>query len=221
LGDFNGREFKVTSGKHAYVNGQLYAAQTYNNIPESDGRRIQFGWGRGMTHGGKMPFGQMMLFPTELTLRSTPNGVRLFNGPIGEITNLHRKSHRWENLDRDSANEKLKAVSGELFHIKMKVRILDGTQFQFHYNGNSIAKYDMNYNLLNGAFYQSINAQDGSIELELLVDKTSVEIFADGGAFTVVEELPDAENDRGLEFGPAWSPIEVTYLEVHELKSIW
>ena len=221
LGDFDGHEFKVTSGKHKYVNGQLYAAQTFNNIPESDGRRIQFAWGRGMTHGGKMPFGQMMLFPTELTLKSTPNGVRMFNNPIQEIENLHSKSYRWENLDRESANEKLKSVEGDLFHIKMKVTILDGTQFQFHFNGNSVAKYDMNYNLLNGAYYEGLNVTSGAIELEMLIDKTSVEIFADGGVFTVVEELPAAENDRGLEFGPGWSPIEINYLEVHELKSIW
>ncbi len=221
LGDFDGREFKVTSGKHKYVSGQLYAAQTYNNIPEEDGRRIQFAWGRGMTHGGKMPFGQMMLFPTELTLKSTPTGVRMFNNPIQEIKNLHSKSYRWEDLDRESANEKLKSIEGDLFHIKMKVTIVDGTQFQFHFNGNSVAKYDMNYNLLNGVFYEGLNVTSGGIELEMLIDKTSVEIFADGGVFTVVEELPAPENQRGLEFGPGWSPLEISFLEVHELKSIW
>ena len=221
LGDFDGKTFHVTSGKHQYVQGQLYAAQTFNNIPEWDGRRIQIGWGRGMTHGGKMPFGQMMLFPTELTLRSTRNGVRLFNEPIREISKLHKKSYRWEHLDREKANEKLKDVSGDLFHLKMKVKIVDGTQFQFHYNGHSIAKYDMNFNLLNGAFYQSQHAEIGAIELEMLIDRTSVEIFADQGAFTVIESLPIAKNNRGLEFGPGRALIEIPYFEVHELKSIW
>jgi len=129
LGDFDGREFKVTSGKHTYVNGQLYAAQTFNNIPESDGRRIQISWGRGMEHHGNMPFGQMMLFPTELTLRSTRNGIRLFNEPIEEIKHLHKKNHRWDSLSKESANENLKKVSSDLLHLKMKVQILDGTEF--------------------------------------------------------------------------------------------
>ena len=52
-----------------------------SNIP--DGRRIQTGWGR-IEHKG-MPFNQMMLFPCDLTLRTTAEGVRLFCEPVKEI----------------------------------------------------------------------------------------------------------------------------------------
>jgi len=221
LGDFDGREFKPTSGKFQYVQGNLYAAQTYNNIPESDGRRIEFGWGRGITHGGKMPFGQMMLFPTELTLRSTRNGVRLFNEPIEEIQQLHTKSYRWSNLSREAANEKLKEVSGDLFHIKMKVEIIQGTQFQLLFNGNSIASYDMNFNKLNDVFYESANTDTKTIELEILIDRTSIELYADKGAFTIVESLPEAKNNSGLEFKTGRSLVKIPYLEVYEMASIW
>ncbi len=221
IGDFDGYEFKPSSGKHKYVHGQLYAAQTFNNIPDDDGRRIQFGWGRGIDHGGKMPFGQLMLFPTELTLRSTRNGVRLFNEPISAIKTLHKKSYSWSNLTKEKANERLKVLNGNLFHIKMKVKIIDGTSFNFLFNGNGIAKYDMNFNLLNGAFYENYDTDTGEITLELIIDRTSVEIFADNGAFTVVESLPKAKNNKGLYFGPERALIEITHLEVHELKSIW
>lgn len=165
-----------------------------------------------------MPFGQMILFPTELTLRSTPNGVRLFNEPISEISHLHKDSYRWTLLNRELAIEKLKEVSGDLFRIIMKVKIVDGTQFQLYFNGHSVAKYDMNFNLY---FYQNQHAESGAIELEIWIDRTSVEIFADKGAFTVVESLPAAKNNRGLEYGPVRGVIEILYLEVHKLKSIW
>ena len=89
IGDFDGREFNVESGKHRFVAGGHYAAQTYNDIPADDGRRIQFAWGQ-ITHDG-MPFKSMMLFPTELTLRSTRNGIRLFSEPVEEISQLHEK----------------------------------------------------------------------------------------------------------------------------------
>jgi len=218
IGSFDGREFKPFSGKHKYVHGRFYAAQTFNNIPDSDGRRIQIGWGQSITHGGKMPFGQMMLFPTQLTLRSTPNGVRLFNEPVQEIQQLHKKSYQWSNLTREEANEKLKQVSGDLFHIKMKVQSIEGTNFEFRFNGNTMAKYDNNHNTLNGFFFENENKES---DLELLIDRTSVEIFAQGGAFTMVEALPDAINNRGLEFAPGFSSIKILQLEVHELKSIW
>lgn len=221
LGDFDGTSFKPSTGKLQYVQGNFFAAQTYNNIPESDGRRIQIGWGRDIDHGGKMPFGQLMLFPSELTLKSTRNGIRLFNNPIREINQLSKKSHRWTNLDKATANEKLKTVKGDLFHVKMKVRIVDGTSFQFSLNGNRLVHYDMNGNKINGAFYPSDNTESGGIELEFIIDKTSLEIFVDKGAFTVVEPLPNAKNQAGLQFDTGWNPIEIKYLEVHELSSIW
>ena len=219
VGDFDGTKFTPTSGKHQYVQGQLYAAQTYNNIPAADGRRIQLGWGQDMWHKG-MPFSQLMLFPTELTLRTTINGVRLFNEPIKEIEQLHKKSYSWKNLTTQGANENLKTIDGDIFHIKMKVTINDGTRFNFLYHGNSIVEYDMNFNTLNDAFYENGDAGSRSIGLEILIDRTSVEIFADGGAFTVVSSIKEAKTNGGLAFLENKN-IKIHSLEVHQLNSIW
>lgn len=73
LGSFDGKVFTPEAGKYCYTTGSIYAAQTYNNIPASDGRRIQIGWGR-VSHPG-MPFNGMMMLPTELTLRTTKDGI--------------------------------------------------------------------------------------------------------------------------------------------------
>ena len=53
-----------------------YAAQTFNDIPAADGRRIQIAWMNGGQYPG-MPFNQQMSFPVSLTLRTFPEGVRL------------------------------------------------------------------------------------------------------------------------------------------------
>ncbi|MEM7369673.1 MAG: DUF4980 domain-containing protein [Bacteroidota bacterium] len=220
IGDFDGKSFKPTSGKHAYCAGSLYAAQTYNNIPEEDGRRIQIGWARGMDHGGKMPFTQMFLFPTELTLRSTRNGVRMFSEPIGELKKLHTNSMQWSKLTTGEANEKLADVKGELLHLKLTVETLDGTSFQLKYKGNVILTHDMNYNKLNGVFYESDLAETKTVDLEVLIDRTSVEIFMDHGRFNFSAPLNEPKNQEGLSISGR-AEIVIHHLEVHELQSIW
>ena len=78
----NGTTFKPESGPHQLNFGNcFYASQTFNDAP--DGRRVLIGWGTMSLPG--MPFNQMMCFPCELTLRTTPEGIRLFFQPVKEI----------------------------------------------------------------------------------------------------------------------------------------
>ena len=54
---------------------------------------FQIGWGR-ISHPG-MPFNGMMLFPTELSLRTTKDGIRLFSKPIDELDRLQTSVGKW------------------------------------------------------------------------------------------------------------------------------
>ena len=219
LGSFDGKRFTPETDKLRYFRGKMYAAQTFNNIPQKDGRRIQIGWGQIEQHG--MPFNGMMMFPTEFSLRTTRDGVRLYSEPIAGIKKLHNKSYRWENLSPADANAKLKEVGGDVFRIKMKVKLLDGTEFRFKYNGNPLVHYDMNWNNLNGAFYGGDQIDNFTFYYEILVDRTSVEVFADHGKFSLISQLEGAKNKNGFEFEENWGSIRIEELEVHELKSIW
>ena len=81
--------------------GNFYAAQTFSNTP--DLRRIQIGWGQGITFPG-MPFNQQMALPVTLTLRRTAKGAekRLISGegsPVGKarcaVVSPVRRSMSW------------------------------------------------------------------------------------------------------------------------------
>ena len=122
-------------------------------------------WGQIVNPG--MPFKHMMVF-TEFSLRTTRNGIRLFNNPIKEIELLHNKSYEWSNISINDANNELKKVDGDLFHIKMKVEILEGTRFQFHKNGNPIVNYTMNHNRLNDVFFAGDNSGSTKTIADLL-----------------------------------------------------
>jgi sucrose-6-phosphate hydrolase SacC (GH32 family) len=135
-GNFDGAVFSPEYGKYFNTRGSQYAAQTYNNIP--DGRRIQIAWGRIEQPG--MPFNQMMLFPAELSLRTTPEGVRLFSEPVRELSALHNKKYYWENLSGSELNEKLKEIDEGLLHVKMDIEIDSGTHLscmKWNQSGNN------------------------------------------------------------------------------------
>src|SRR6185503_710971 len=94
----------------------FYAVQTYSDIPNADGRRIQVSWMRGGTYP-KMPFNQQMGFPCELTLRRVPEGLRLFREPVREIAFLRTNTQEWSDKVLAPNQNLIAAESGDLFDI--------------------------------------------------------------------------------------------------------
>ena len=64
-----------------------------------------------------MPFNQQVTFPCELTLRSTPDGVRLFREPIRELATLHNNQDTWSNQTVQSEETLPLEPWGDAFHI--------------------------------------------------------------------------------------------------------
>lgn len=214
IGSFDGAEFKPEAGKYFYSWGSQYAAQTFNDTP--DGRRIQIGWGRIEQKG--MPFNQMMLFPSELTLRTTPEGVRLFCEPVREVKNLHAATHRWNNLTGNEVNEKLKEINTDLLHVKLDIEIVGWWTFDVLYRGNSLLHFDGNYNRFNGVPYICDDPGNLRFYVEMLIDKTSVETFLGHGKLFISDGLKTPRSAEGLQLK---GNTLVHSMEVHEMESIW
>jgi len=219
IGSFDGQKFTPETGKHYYTTGSIYAAQTFTNIPESDGRRIQIGWSR-IIHRG-MPFNGMMLMPTELKLKTTKDGVRLFSTPVKENEQLFTSENKWTNLNAKDATEHLKAINNtNILRIKTKIKLSHATSAGLSLKGQRIFDYDMNFNLVNGVFYSPEDMTSMEISADIFIDKTSVEVFIDGGAYSYsMERKQDPKNKDGLSF--FGNNIEVKELEVFSIKSIW
>ncbi|WP_341843658.1 glycoside hydrolase family 32 protein [Chitinophaga caseinilytica] len=219
IGQFDGKTFTPEHGKYYFSAGSIYAAQTFNNIPASDGRRIQIGWGRIPQQG--MPFNNMMLLPTELTLRNTKDGPRLFSYPVREVSQLHSSSQKWAQLSTDEANRRLADFSGDdKLYIKTTLRLSHATDAGLSLSGQRLIGYDMNFNLLNGMFYSPQNPTSMELTAEIWLDRSSVEVFVDGGAFSwSAERKADAGNTEGFRF---WgNNVTVTSLEVARVRGIW
>ena len=132
-----------------------------------------------------MPFNQMIMFPTELSLRTTNEGIRLSCEPTKEIRTLNKREHKLTDIKMSDTNKRdllsdIEGELGELLHIKAEFEI-GATKsygvFGFIINGYEI-EYDLQHNLLNDAFF---DVEDGKIYLEILVDRTSLEVFSNHG----------------------------------------
>lgn len=217
LGSFDGKVFTPEAGKYQYTTGSIYAAQTFTGMP--DGRRVQIGWGR-VSHPG-MPFNGMMLLPTELTLRSTKDGPRLFNVPVKETEQLFTPVRQWQNLTSEKANELLDEFDdADCLRIKTTIKLSHATNAGFNLFGQQIVDYDLNPNRLNGVFYSPDDMTSMEISADIYIDRTNIEVFIDGGAYSYsIERKPDRSNNEGFHF---WgNNIEVKNLEVLRAASIW
>jgi sucrose-6-phosphate hydrolase SacC (GH32 family) len=239
IGDFDGKEFIPESGMFNYLQGKFYAAQTFNNVPENDGRRIQTGYveipGWVEVPEPNPPFNGLMSFPTELTLRTTANGIRMFNEPVDEIEKLHKKEHKWVNLNIQEANGKLANITSDLLHVKCEIENINSIAYSIMFDDDSLY-----YTLKPNIFYYNPdvdNAESFTIKYlpelgsktmfyEFIVDRTSLEVFVDHGRFTMILPRKLNPEKRGMRFdsgdwGSEINDIKINSLEVHELESIW
>ena len=227
IGDFDGKKFTMESGKYSYSTGKLnsdfkhkgifYASQTYNDEPK--GRRIHLGWG--ILPAPDMPFTQMITFPAELSLRTTTEGIRLCANPIEELELLHKGEMTLTDIreDKDLLPD-LDGELGELLHIKAEFEL--GAKhsygvFGLRLNGYEI-EYDARHNRLNDAF---LDIENGKICLEILMDRTSVEIYANNGRLYLSDPHNSVDHPRELELYSLWGGVHLSSLQIYELDSIW
>ena len=220
IGEFTGKAFIPETKEIQYHYGDcFYASQTFSDVPESDGRRIQMAWG--VVPAWDMPFNQMMLFPVELSLRTTDEGLRMYAYPVREIENLYSSEESWSDLLIEPGQNILSEVSGELFDILAEIEIGNSGEFGFVINGTEI-KYDNENHLLTcNEEAAPLSAEDDAIGLRLLVDRSTIEIFANDGRIYMPIRTYREEGESGLELYVKDNDVFVRTMKVRHLKSIW
>jgi fructan beta-fructosidase len=220
VGHFDGKEFKSETDAIGFHNGNcFYASQTFTNIPKSDGRRIQIAWGR--VKMPAMPFNQMMLFPVTLTLHATDEGPRMFAEPIREIESLHGRKRQWKNKTLKPGDSLLSGVSGELLHIRAELRLAGAAEAGFVIRGIPITYNVEKKELSCQKNKATLMPENGKISLEILVDRTSIEIFGNKGKMYMPMGMILADNPKSLEIFTKGGNTEVESLEVSRLRSAW
>jgi sucrose-6-phosphate hydrolase SacC (GH32 family) len=157
-----------------------------------------------------MPFNQQMSFPAELTLRTTPDGVRMCKWPVKEIASLVTGERTLWGAEAKNA------IEGELLDIEATFDVGEAKAVGFDVRGLKV-RWTAG-KLTAGSTTAEMKEEGGKVRLRLLVDRSSVEVFGNGGVVTVSScFIPRAEPVRVVTDG------EVKGLEVKvgQLKSAW
>jgi sucrose-6-phosphate hydrolase SacC (GH32 family) len=216
VGSFDGSRFTPATKEPLQVEfgKNYYAVQTYSDAP--DGRRIQIGW----MNGGRfprMPFNQQMAFPHELRLKRTADGLRLFSIPSREIELIHGRSRDWSNLALKPGDDPLAGVGGELFDIQAEFEAGDARAFGLKVRGQPVV-YSTAEQRITALGAAPLALKDGVLRLRVLVDRTSIETFADDGRVALSGCFLPPANDKSLELFSEGGSARIRSLRVTELK---
>lgn len=230
IGMFDGEKFIPETPKmQSDYGSNYYATQTWSNIPETDGRTIQIAWMKGAEFPN-MPFNGQMTFPCELSLKKYNEGIKLIRKPVKEIESLHLKGEIYENKNLIPGIEKnlTKGVKGECLHIIGSFKLKTADSFGFvvrldkKNNGTEIM-YDVKKNTLSCLGKSAVvEPVDGIIKLEILLDRASIEIFANDGKVAMSSSFNSTEKKSdGMYLFNTGGEILVQKLEVYPLKSMY
>jgi sucrose-6-phosphate hydrolase SacC (GH32 family) len=178
------------------------------------------GWG--LNHVTGMPFDQMMTFPVVLTLHTTEEGLRMFPNPVEEIENLYAKEHEWTNVAIPADdNVPAPGIEGELFDIEAVFDVGDAEELGLSIRGEEIVYNTKDEQLVFGRSRAPLKAKDGKIRLRCIVDRTSIEIFANGGRIYMPCKFRPEDDEKTIAAFARGGEAEITSIKIRELDSIW
>ncbi|MCX6877614.1 MAG: glycoside hydrolase family 32 protein [Verrucomicrobia bacterium] len=248
IGSFDGKIFHKESGPHKAAHGgdprfgaNEYAAQTFANIPPEDGRCLQFAWMIWAGFPTPTPFQQNLTILRDLSLRTTPDGPRLFIEPAKEIEKLRTgvAAHMTGTLDGTDVLLKEQKNLGELVDLLAEFTINKNAmkgegenRFGIEVNGQRIVcdldKQEMDAGEVLRAWgdpktraLTPLGIVNGKVKLRVLVDRMSVEVFANDGAVQIARCFlpPDNPQYSIKVFGKkCLADVE---LKAWQLQSIW
>jgi levanase len=215
---------------------------TYNNVP--DGRRIMIGWMNNWNYAGDIPtspWRSAMTVPRQLSLRSVNGSLRLFQWPVSELTELQsrpvlgvRNFRIRPGATRLPANGKALELDatlapGSARRYGLEVRVGDGQRTVIGYDRpagrlyinrshSGDVTFDPSFSLLQQA---PLSAPDGVVRLHILVDWSSVEVFAQGGRVLMTDQIFPKPSSSGLAAFATGGSAKLVSLTVRRMHSAW
>jgi levanase len=221
----------------------FYAAVTYNDVP--DGRRIAIGWMNNWNYAGDIPtspWRSAMSVPRELGLRTVNGQLRLVQQPVRELRSLRtRPSYVQPFPRRIAAGTTTLPAGGKALEIYATLRVGAAQQAGLNVRTGDGEHTAVGYDATTGEVYvdrtQSgqtgfnadfpgvqrapLTTHDGKVRLHILVDWSSVEVFADHGQRVITDQIFPSPASDGLQLFANGAGATIDSLAVIPLRSSW
>jgi fructan beta-fructosidase len=247
VGDFDGTRFtaKASEGpKWVDYGRDFYAAVSWSDIPEADGRRIWLGWMSNWDYAGSVPTSPWrgaMSIPRALKLKEKGTGFDLVQTPLEELKVLRTEVMNLDNLGLARAGRRLGELRGDTLEIQAEIRVGSardlGLAVRIGNGQNTRAGYDSGQSVVYvdrtesgkadlhpafpGRHSAPLSPRQGIVKLHVFVDRSSVELFANDGERVITDLIFPDGSSLGLGLYEEGGTAEVISLKVWKLDSIW
>lgn len=237
IGEFNGTEFIPETEKRAlselfYLNGQdenkhyyskdIYATQAWKHSYEGDGPFYQLGFmmiKEPPTHD--RTWSQQLTFPVELTLKTIKGQIRLCRNPINGIKELRYDAKIWKDVEVKAGENLWEDIDGDVFEIITEIDPGKSKEIILDIRGEKLI-YNVKDQLLRVMDSEAkVISSDNKIRLRLIVDRNSIEIYANQGEVTFTRFFYPEPSNMNLSLTSKGGKFSIHSMEVYRLKSIW
>lgn len=259
VGDFDGKTFQLDPSHPANAKGHenealwldygpdCYAAVTWSDVPESDGRRITIGWMSNWQYATTLPtypWRSAMTVPRTLTLRQGKEGLRLNQHPVAELQRLRTAGMTKHDLKVSKGVLPLDQfkISGKAIELRLDLHPGDGVtdcglRVRKGLHEETIIGYHPRTSELfidrtrsgekefhpkfSGRHGTKVDLKDNRLRLHIFIDDSSVEVFAQDGTRVLTERIFPDPNSTGIELYSTGGDTEVSTLQAWPLRSAW
>ena len=242
IGEFDGRVFKPDDPEAAALPADygydFYAAQSWNGIPEEDGRRIWIGWASHWAYAGDIPthpWRGAMSLPRSVELAAKNGRFVLKQRPAAELDMLRSQSFTilpnspfscTEISDDSALDIVFLARRIDPGKARMVFQYQSGDSFTVEINGEqnrlTLDRTQASARGFHSNFIGMVNAplpDEGDIDIRLILDHSLMEIYVMNGEIVLTAQiLPEGElkSVEAISNG-----VFLDDINIHVLSSAW
>ncbi len=249
VGEWNGTEFipdeSISGGDVMWVDygTDYYAAISWNNIPEDDGRRLWVGWMNNWDYANEIPtypWRSAQSIPRSVHLETIDDNIKVIQRPVEELQSLRTEYLTLEDIEVPTGSHPLEA-SGKAYEFVVEFDPGDSDVVGVKVREGTWEETLIGYDAVNGSVFvdRTNSGEDGfhdgfaqrndapavlrhgKIKLHVFVDWSSVEVFVNDGEAVITNRIFPDPDSQGISLFAEGGNATLQSMDFWTLNSIW